>query len=275
MRVAIQGETGSFHHLAARRWYGETVEIVDCDSFAAVFAAVKNGRADEAVVAIENSLYGSINEVYDLLKHYSYPIIGELNERIHQNLITLLGTTLPMIKTIMSHPVALAQCSDFLNRELPGAERVEYHDTAGSLRKLIELNDLSVAAISSTFSAELMHLPILQTKIENAHQNYTRFLVLSPAAKPPVDADKASLVLQTTHTQGALWRALSIFANAGVNLLKLQSRPVPGSVWKYQFYLDVAAAGSLLQNCIDALATAGCKVSRLGEYRAAPVEHED
>lgn len=275
MRVAIQGEAGSFHHLAARRWYGEDFEIVPCQTFADVFQAVAGGQADQAVVAIENSLYGSINSVYDLLTKHELPIIGEISERIHQHLVTLPDAELAKITSVISHPVALEQCSDWIDKQLPGAERVEYYDTAAAVELIKKRGDKSAAAIASQLAAELSDLPILESKIENDRQNYTRFVVLAPSGQPPDNANKSSLVLQTSHKPGALYSALGVFAGAGVNLTKLQSRPVPGKVWRYLFYVDAEVAGESLRRVIKQLEKQDCKVTILGEYQAAASEYED
>ncbi|HVI60539.1 MAG TPA: prephenate dehydratase domain-containing protein, partial [Candidatus Saccharimonadales bacterium] len=226
MRVAIQGEAGSFHHLAGRHWYGEDFEIVACPTFPAVFKALRTGKADQAVVAIENSLYGSINSVYDLISKHGHPIVGELSERIHQHMIGLPGTKAKAVKAVVSHPVALEQCSDFLDRFLPKATRTEYYDTAAAAQLVKTRGDQRYVAIASGLAAELAGLPVLLRNIENDPHNYTRFVVVAPDGRVPAGANKASLVLQTSHKPGALYAALGVFAAAGINLTKLQSRPI-------------------------------------------------
>jgi prephenate dehydratase len=276
MRVAIQGEAGSFHHLAGRHWYGDDFDFIACPTFKAVFEALHDGHADQAVIAIENSLYGSINTVYDLIGQHHYQIIGELAERIHQHLIGLKGATAKDVKTVLSHPVALEQCSDFLDTHLPKATRTEYYDTAAAAKFVKQRGDSRVVAIASGLAAELTGLPVLSKNIENDPKNYTRFVVIAPpSAKPPAKANKASLVIQTTHQPGAQYQALGIFAEVGANLTKLQSRPIVGKVWRYQFYVDVEAAGKQLREIIAKLEKEGCKVSLLGEYQAATTGYED
>ncbi len=275
MRIAIQGEIGSFHHLAAQHWGGDNTEYVICVSFAKVFDALAAGKADQGLVAIENSLYGSINSTYDLIDKYSYPVIGEISERIHQHLVTLDGTTLADIKTVVSHPVALGQCSDFLDSKLPSAERIEYRDTAAAAQYIKKTNDPQVAAIASSTAAELAGLSVLQSNIENDPRNYTRFMVVQPGGQKPEGANKASLMLRTSHNPGALYTALGVFAEAGINLTKLQSRPIPGKVWHYRFYIDADAAGAGLHAVIGKLKNQGCDVTLLGEYIAATTEYED
>ena len=180
MRVAIQGETGSFHHLAARRWYGEEPEIIACETFEDVFAALSDGRADQAVIAIENSLYGPITPVHDLLSKYKLPIVGEISERINQHLIGLPETDLTKVTSVISHPVALQQCSEFLSRELPAAKRLEYYDTAAAARHVKKKNDPKTVAIAGNLAATLVDLPVLKHNIENDPKNYTRFVVVAP-----------------------------------------------------------------------------------------------
>lgn len=182
MRIAIQGDAGSFHHLAANKLFGDDIDIVACQTFTDVFACLANGGCDNAVVAIENSWYGVLPEVTDLLKEHPFPIIGELDEPIHQNLISLPGASLTDIKTVISHPVALEQCSKYLYRELPDAELREYHDTAAAVEYIKECGDSSIAAIAGSWPAELYSLPILAEKIENDPKNTTKFLMLSTTA---------------------------------------------------------------------------------------------
>jgi prephenate dehydratase len=275
MRVAIQGESGSFHHLAGRHWFGDNFEFVACPTFPAVFKALRTNQADQAVVAIENSLYGSINSVYDLIGRHQYKIVGELSERIHQHLIGFSDATAEQVKTVLSHPVALEQCSDFLDKYLPAATRTEYYDTAAAVEFVRKRGDARTVAIGSGLAAELSNLAVLQSNIENDPKNYTRFVIIGPSGKTTAGANKASLVLRTSHEPGALYKALGVFSRAGINLTKLQSRPIAGKVWHYQFYIDVEAAGKPLQGIITKLEKQGCEVSLLGEYQAAKTQYED
>lgn len=268
MRIAIQGELGSFHHIAAEEFYGNGHSFLSCDSFDAVFARLQDKTADVAVVAIENSLFGSIPAVYDLLLKHGYPIVGEISERIHQNLITFPGASLADIENVYSHPIALAQCATFLDDRLPGAERLEHHDTAAAVAYIKENGLRTSAAIASTMAADIHSMHIIAEKIEDEKLNYTRFLVVDPAGTVPSDADKASLVLTTTHEPGALYAALGVFAEAGCNLTKLQSRPIIGKVWKYQFFIDVEVSPDTLKEVIQILQSTGCKVINLGNYRS-------
>jgi len=269
MKIAIQGGHYSFHDLVARRWFGEAAEIVPCESFADVFAALQSETADKAVVAIENSLYGSINEVYDLLLKHQFPIIGEVPEHIHQQLITHPDTTLADIQVVYSHPVALNQCAQFLDTYLPQAERIEYFDTAESVAHIKALGDHQAAAIAGHGAAQAHGMAILSENIEDEATNFTRFLILDRDAEAVDGADKASLVLRTSHKPGALYEALGIFANRNINLTKLHSRPIRGKVWLYQFFIDCEADTDQLTESIEALRNADCEVTLLGHYRKA------
>lgn len=269
MRVAIQGEEGSYHHQVTLGWFGDDVQTIAAETFGDVFGALNRHEADAAIVATENSLYGSINEVLDLIEAHRYPIIGETYLRIQQQLITLPGATLQDIEKVYSHPVALAQCEHFLDVNCPAAERIEYHDTAASVEFIKQLGDPSCAAIASRVAAELHEMPILTPDIEDNKANFTRFLVLSPVEKVVKNADKTSLVLTTDHTPGSVARILSIFADNDINLARLQSRPIIGQPWKYRFYLDVEAAGEKLDRIIDIIRLDGASVTVLGSYVAA------
>jgi prephenate dehydratase len=275
MKVAIQGEPGSFHHIAAKRWFGDEATYYCGKTFANVFEALTDSRADQAVIAIENSNHGSITSVYGLLTQYRFQIVGEISERIHQNLVGLPEAELEKVTTVYSHAVALSQSSDFLDDYLPDAKRIEFYDTAGAVELIKEQNKPGHVAIASHLAAEIVGLPILKDNIENSEQNYTRFLVIDPKGVPPEAANKASLVIETPHKAGSLHAALGVFAAGDHSITKLESRPVPAKVWKYQFYIDVEVAGTELRSAIDALEKQGCDVILLGEYVADITEYED
>ncbi len=265
MRIAIQGERGSFHDEVARSWFGDGYEMVASDTFAGVFAAVEQARADAVVVAIENTLAGSINPVYDLIEKHRYPIIGEVLLAIHQQLIVKPGDEAE-ITHIYSHPVALAQCADFLDAQYPNAERIEYHDTAAAVEHIASL-PAGAAAIAGRRAASLHGMQILKEDIEDNPHNHTRFLVLQPGASAPLDANRSSLVLTTDHTPGALVRVLSAIANRGINMAKLQSRPIIGSPWRYKFYIVLDTAGAELGELVAEIEPLTASLRVLGEYR--------
>jgi prephenate dehydratase len=269
--IAIQGDQASFHDIAAAQFFSAESTRTFCDTFPATFAALANGDADYALCAVENSLYGSINEVYDLLLAHDFRIIGEVYLRIEQCLIGMPGTRLTDIVEVHSHPVALAQCEAFLDESMPTATRMEYHDTAASVAMVAKLQDPSIAAIASREAAALYGMEVLASSIETDSQNYTRFVALSKQGDiPEAIATKTSLIVRTTHTPGALYNALGCFANRNISLTKLQSRPVIGDAWKYIFYIDVAA-GEQTPECQQALAelrAQGCQVTVLGSYES-------
>lgn len=267
--VAIQGQAASFHHIAARHFFGEDIEIISCDSFAATFESLKS--SDFAVVAIENSLFGSINKVYDLLLREHCWIIGEVYLRIEQCLIGLPGTELHQIREVYTQLEAMAQCEEYLDSNLPDAKRIEYHDTAASVADVKAWGDPSKAAIASRAAADLHGMDILAAEIETNKQNYTRFVVLQKQREPIEGASKTSLVLQT-HTDtkpGALHQALGVFAKRDMNMTMLHSRPVIGKAWHYMFYIDLETpyddSFTEVEQALDAL---GCSITVLGSYPA-------
>lgn len=269
MRVAIQGQTGSFHHEAAKQWFDRAIEIVPAESFEGVFKTLDNHAADMAVVAIENALYGSITQVLDLLEAHSFHIIGEVYLPIEQHLIALPAAALNTIKAVYSHPVALAQCKRYLDTHLPHAKRIEYSDTAASVEYVKMQNDPTNAAIAGRTAAQLHNLPILTENIEDNKANVTRFLVLSP--KPPTisHTNKASLVITTPHIPGALAHVLTTFANNHLNLTKLESRPIIGQPWHYRFYIDIEARSEQLTHVLQAINQKDVSVRILGQYASA------
>lgn len=265
MRIAIQGDAGSFHDEAAKLWTNNDVEIVPASSFPETFKAVENNQAEALIVAIENSLYGGINQVYDLIEEYGYPIIGEIHLPIHHQLIS--KGTADTITDIYSHPVALAQCETYLDTHFPHAERHEYHDTAAAVAHIKQLNNPATAAIASEVAAHMHTMPIVASNIEDNPANFTRFLVLQPDGAAPKDANRTSLVLTTGNTPGSLAQFLTIFAAKNINLSKLQSRPIVGTPWKYRFYLVVDVAGSELAAALDEISPLTSSLTVLGQYR--------
>lgn len=248
--VAIQGERGSFSHAAALAALGEDVRILPRSSFDALFAAVASGEADRGLLPIENSLAGSIHENYDRLEASSLHIVGEAQLLIRQCLIARPGASLASIRRVASHPVALAQCRRFF-AERPQIEPIPAYDTAGSVQDLLRDGAASHAAIASALAARLYGGQILLEGIEDDPQNFTRFLVLDREAGPLAAANKTSVVFTLENAPGALHRALGAFATRGVDLSKIESRPLRGRPWEYAFYLDVlgdpaGAAGEAL-----------------------------
>lgn len=268
MLVAIQGLAGSFHEQVARQWYGSSVDILPCATFHEVFEAYANGEADAIITAVENTIYGSINEVYQLIEPCEAPIIGEVKLTIDQMLIAHPGTKLGDITEVYSHPVALAQCRDWLKEHLPNAEIIEFFDTAGAVEFIKDEGGKHRAAIAGAQAASLYELPILAHSIQQRTDNITRFLVLEPSESPP-DANRASLVITTSHKPGSLVEVLQVFADAGVNLVKLQSQPIIGKPWNYKFFVVVDCAGEQLYGLVDEIEQDDHQVTLLGEYLAA------
>jgi prephenate dehydratase len=269
MRVAIQGTAGSFHHQAVKAWFdGDNFSLVPAETFTKAFTQLETHEADIALLAIENSIHGSLTETLDLIEQHRYPIVGELYLRIHQQLIGLPGTPLSAIKYVYSQPVALAQCNNYIATHLPHAILVDYHDTTASVQYVKDQNDPTIAAVAGIDAAKEYGLTVLAENIEDNKQNFTRFLVINPNGKSPTNANKSSLVLTTNHTPGALAHVLSIFAQAGVNLSKLQSRPIVGDAWKYRFYIDLETAGPTLQTLLGKVHQTGATVTVLGEYQS-------
>src|SRR3990167_3465526 len=269
-RVAIQGQQASFHDIAARRFLGTDVKIVNCETFEATFAALASGKADKIVVALENSLFGSINQTYDLLLKYKFWIAGELYLHIKQCLIGLPGTKLSDITEVYSQLPALAQCETFLDTKLPHAKRIEQHDTAASVAVVKAWNDPHKVAIASAEAAQLHGLKVLAQEIETYKHNYTLFVLIEKTKSVSKSANKTSMVITTDHKPGALYSALGVFAGSQMNLTKLQSRPIMGKAWHYLFYLDVDAAVETVEfkAVLKSLKKQGCQVTILGSYQA-------
>lgn len=268
-RVAIQGQLGSFHHIVAERFFGSDVDVVCCDSFRDVFESLAQRQADYGVAGIENSLYGSIVETYDLLLKYRFPVVGEEIEHVHQQLIAAPGTKLQDITEVYSQVMALNQCRGWLEKHIPKAELVEYFDTADAVRHIIELDSPYAAAIASRRAAEIYGGTIIAPDIEDEKANLTRFVILQPDGNVAADANKASLVLTASHQPGALYRALGVFAAHDANLTKLESRPIRGERFRYQFFIDAECDAQTLAAIINELHDQHCETITLGHYLSA------
>jgi len=237
--VAIQGHTGSFSEAAARAYFSPAIQLVPQPDFKALFAAVADGSCACGVVPIENSLMGSIHENYDLLQSSEVHIVGEIKLRIVHNLIVNQGVQLADIRYIASQPPALAQCTRFIH-SLAGAQTIAANDTAGAVKELAASGARDRGAIAGAQAAAAYGLEILAAGIEDSPHNFTRFLVVSRCAVPaPAEPAKTTLVFGLKHVPGALCRSLAVFAERGINLLKIESRPMPERPWEYVFYLDL------------------------------------
>ncbi|HEX5235186.1 MAG TPA: prephenate dehydratase [Silvibacterium sp.] len=269
MRVAIQGEPGSFSHEAALGMAPKAT-ILPCTLSAEVFAAMEDGRADGAVIPIENSLAGPVAEHYDLLLANDVGIEAESLLRIRHNLIGLPGTALEKIERVYSHPVALAQCRGFLAAHA-GIEAVPFYDTAGSVKHLVERGDAKAAGIASEQAARHYGGQILAAEIEDNPENYTRFFLIRKRSRLRVDSrpDKVSLAFAVENRPGTLVKALEVFAAQGTNLTRIESRPVPGRPWEYVFYADYQLSSPETADAALKLLAEHCSmVKELGRYRA-------
>jgi prephenate dehydratase len=271
-RIAFQGERGAFSEEAAVKLLGGQVALVPRPTFESMFAAVDDGAADYILAPIENSLAGSVHRTFDLLIESRLSIIAEEIIPIVHNLIGLPGATIGQITTVESHPVALAQCEEFF-RARPELKRIATEDTAGSAREIAGAGDPSRAAIASRRAAEIYGGKILREHLEDNPENYTRFLLLGPSSKTSDAANKLSLVFQTAHRPGALYHALEPFARRGINLMKIESRPIPGRPWEYRFYLDLQASvrDSEAAAAIAELQKMAVNLRILGSYVSAEV----
>ena len=239
-KVTIQGYEGSFHQVAARQFFGKHVEVIPCATFREVVRMGEDAKqSDGGVMAIENSIAGSILPNYNLLQKSKLQVIGEVYLSISQNLLVYPGVKLEEIKEVHSHPMAILQCLDYLENQ--DWKLVETEDTALSAKHLREHKSKHTAAIASKFAAQLYELDVIGPDIHTLKNNITRFLIMVPA-KQKVEiagADKASIYFQTDHSKGILSKVLAKIAQGGANLSKLQSMPIPGSTFKYGFYADI------------------------------------
>lgn len=275
MIVAIQGLVGSFHNEAADNLLPhESFELLECQSFHDVFAAVANEEVEYGVVAIENSLHGSINAVYRLLERYNLWISGETTLHIKQYLIghskvALETLNRPEVKVLSQAP-ALAQCELWLDEHLPLAVRQETHDTAASVQMVVEKHNGSVA-IAGKRAAKLYGGHVIAGPINDDPHNYTRFFLLQKEPCVSSDATRTSIILQTDHKPGSLYSAIGAFEHANINLSKLDSHPIPTDKRHYSFYVDFDAnvTSEAAQNALAELKSQGCIVKILGSYKVA------
>jgi prephenate dehydratase len=237
MKVAIQGLVASFHEAAAVAYFKEDVSLVECLTFHALCESLKKKEADFAVMAIENSIAGSILPNYFLLQEYHFSIVGEVYLPIHLHLLALPGVTLADIKTVESHPMAIRQCTEFLYG-MNGIEIRESDDTALSAKRVREMELRTTAAIANERAASRYQLNIIERRIETHKKNFTRFLVLSRNGSAP-DSNKASLCFEVRHEAGSLADVLMLFKDAGINLTKIQSIPILGKPSQYSIHVDV------------------------------------
>ncbi|NNF20294.1 MAG: prephenate dehydratase [Flavobacteriaceae bacterium] len=239
-RIAIQGIKGSNHHQVASQYFDSDIELVECMSFDALVSSLLNGSADQAVMAIENSIAGSILPNYNLVYRHQLHIIGEHYLNIHHHLMGLNGQRLDEIREVHSHPMALLQCMDFLGGQ-PHLKLVEDVDTAETARRIQQGQLKGIAAIAPKMAAELYGLSIIEDEIQTIKNNATRFIIVKTKNKewPEEEINKASLRFITDHKRGSLATVLNVMSDCSLNLTKIQSLPVIESPWKYAFFVDV------------------------------------
>ncbi len=272
IRVAFQGEAGAFSEAAAVQLLGKEIVTVPRPTFDATFKAITDGVADALLVPVENSLAGSVVRVYDLLLDSELTISAETILPIEMNLIACPGASLSDIRSISSHPMALAQCERFFGQH-PHIKRLPAEDTAGSVREALARGDKTHAAIAGKYAADRYRGAIIAERIQDNAENFTRFVLLQPAkaasAQPP-EARKMSIAMRLAHRPGSLLSSLEPFARNGVNLLKIESRPIHGRPWEYQFFIDVEAdVVARLEQALREVREAAHEVRVLGLYPAA------
>ena len=272
-RVAIQGGPGAFHELAAREYFSDDeLEIVPCATFRDIFTESDKDSKLIAIMAIENTIAGSLLANHDLLKLNNLQIAGEHKLRVSHTLAALPGTKLEEVKEVMSHPMALMQCEDFLD-SLPGVKVVEHEDTALAARDVNNKKMKGTAAICSSLAAEMYGLEILAEGIETNKRNFTRFLILAQDemlkyVQKDNNINKSSLVFVLPHKEGSLSQILSVLSFYDVNLTRIQSLPIIGSEWEYQFYIDLTFEDyNRYKQSIDAIIPLVSGLKILGEYR--------
>jgi prephenate dehydratase len=268
MKVAIQGELGSFSHEAARRMLSDC-SIVPCSASAEVFSRVSSGAVPCAVIPIENSLAGSVAEHFDLLLSSGLFIHREFRLRIQHNLIAAPGVKLSSVQRVFSHPVALAQCRRFLHRHRR-IEVVPFYDTAGAVKHVVGNQLQHAAAIASLQAADEYGGRVLERSLEDDKQNFTRFFLVTRNRRPDRRADKTTLAFCVKNIPGALFKALSVFALRDIDLSKIESRPVRGRPWEYVFYVDILRGDDGdVRNALHHLAEICEFVRVLGIYQRA------
>lgn len=273
-RIAIQGIATSFHEVAALSYFDNDIETIECLSFHELCESLKDGRADYAVMAIENSIAGSILPNYFLLQSYHFNIIGELYLPIHMHLLVLPGVKLSDIKTIESHPMAIRQCTEFIHG-LNGVEVRESDDTALSAKRVAELKLKNTAAIANEFAAKRYGLEILEKRIETHKKNFTRFLVLSRKNQETGEANKASLSFEVANEVGSLAEALMTFKNNSINLTKIQSIPIIGKPSEYSIHIDVEwTKRKSYDDAIKQVLRQVKNLNVLGEYKKGKIEYK-
>ena len=237
-RVAIQGVRASFHEEAAFKFFDNDIQTIECNSFKKTCESLKNKQADFVVMAIENSIAGSLLPNYTLLREYNFPIIGEIYLPIQLHLLALPGVKFENVKYVQSHPIAIRLCVDFFD-EFPHLQVIESNDTAACAKRIHDEKLTDTVAIANQLAAQLYNLEVIERRIESNKKNHTRFLILTDKATDDLENNKASLCFQVSNEAGSLAKVLHIFAEQNINLSKIQSMPILGKPNEYNFYVDI------------------------------------
>lgn len=267
-KILYQGDPGSYSYEAMLLYFGENITYENKDFFSNVFEDISNNKAEFGIVPIENSTTGGVYEVFDLLNIYDNCfIVGEICVEINHNLMATKNTNIESIKKVYSHPQALGQCEDYIRKM--HFEPVPARNTASSAKMIMEMNDPTCAAIASKIAAKFYNLDILNDNINNLSNNITKFIIISNKRIIDENSNKISLIMITAHKPGALYEALGYFAKNNINILKLESRPIKNTPWKYSFYVDIE--GNLnenkIQNALKELNKSCTKYKILGNYK--------
>ena len=266
--IAIQGSVASFHDLAAKKYFGEEISLLECGSFKEVCDKIKNNKADYGIIAIENKVAGSILLNYQLIENYNLHIIGETYLPIELQLLGKTGGQISDIKEIISHPMALGQSQAFLSEHTDIAV-TEYRDTSTCAKLVQENTDNKLAVIGGPILAKLYGLDVLVDNVCDVKQNYTRFYILSKGNDYVIDSNKASVTIQIKNEPGSLSKALDVIKSYGLNLSKIQSLPIPNKSNVYPFHFDFEFEGSLVfTECLNELEKVVVAVNVLGMYKS-------
>lgn len=274
-RIAVQGIAGSFHEDAARKYFEDEIEVVECKTFTTVCELIDADKVDFAVMAIENSIAGSLLKNYQLIRDYHLRIIGEIYLHIQMNLLVNEGVKPADIKHIHSHPIALQQCMEYIENNFPDAQLHEKLDTAASSKLIADEKMMDAASIGNLRSAELYGLTTLETGIETNKKNYTRFLILSKHGNPTEGSNKASVCFEVGHFYGSLAKVLDTFAKNQINLTKIQSVPIIGKPNEYTFHVDIEWENAdNYDRAIHQVLKSASSLSILGEYKRGELNYQ-
>ncbi len=267
VQIVYQGVEGAYSHAASLQVFGQEAQVRSVATFEAAMEEVAEGRADYAVLPIENSRAGAVGDVYDLLMKYDNTIVAETYLRVEHCLLALPGTSFSNIRTVYSHPQGLMQCAGFMekHREI---QQVSQSNTAVSARKVVEDGDASCGAIASELAGSLYGLEVLERGISDDKNNTTRFIIVQKKKEYLADAQKISICIETEHVSGALYNQLSHFIFNGLNMTKIESRPIPDRAWEYRFYIDFEGNLSRpeVENALFGLEKEASRLKILGNY---------